>query len=174
MTWTTQFDGFVGRAPEQKQVKGSDILEISVAVSVPGDDEDTWVSCSAWNRLAEALVKKNIGPGDEVSVTGKVRSFRVYKKNDGTLGKSVSLTATSVKILTTKAERDCLKQNGFRTQADGGGRGSGGSGGGQSWGGNNGGGNNGGGSGGGQSWGGGGGSGGDSSWGSTRSDSIPF
>ena len=89
--------GNVGNVYELRRV-GQDkraVIDFSVAVTPRSynpdskewqDGETTWVSCTAWDRLAENI-EKSFGKGKStrVIVKGRVRTKPEFTKDDGTV-----------------------------------------------------------------------------------------
>lgn len=92
--------GNIGNVYELRRV-GKDnraVVDFSVAVTPrvrEGDEwkdgETTWVSCTAWDRLAENIAASfkdnqgNVKKGDRVIVLGKVKTKPEFTKDDGTV-----------------------------------------------------------------------------------------
>lgn len=86
--------GTVGNTPELK-LTDSGIAFYKVSVAVRGWDgkqeTTTWVSCTAWDKLAERLDKIEIRKGDFFVCSGRLRA-RAYADKSGTLQASIELT----------------------------------------------------------------------------------
>jgi single-strand DNA-binding protein len=80
--------GNLGKDPEVKQVKDTQVAEFSLA-SRTGKDETTWINCAVWGARAD-VVAKYLYKGAKVTVVGSGK-LRTYEKNDGSKGSSLEL-----------------------------------------------------------------------------------
>jgi single-strand DNA-binding protein len=109
---TATFAGRLGRDPETRSVGDKTVTNFSLAVDrFKKDDGPLWVDVSAWGKLGEN-VQRYITKGREVVVTGRV-DLRVYTKNDGTQGASLTLDARDVTFVGGKGDGE-----GFAPRAD--------------------------------------------------------
>ena len=90
--------GNVGREPEQRNSqKGTNMTTFSVATeaALPGQDgkpQTIWFDVVTTGKQAE-FAAKYIHAGDLVMVEGALQPVRIYTKQDGTAGASLSLWA---------------------------------------------------------------------------------
>jgi len=80
--------GNLGKEPEVKQVKDTQVAEFSLA-SRTGKDETTWINCAVWGTRAD-VVAKYLYKGAKVTVVGSGK-LRTYEKKDGSEGSSLEL-----------------------------------------------------------------------------------
>ena len=80
--------GNLGKDPEVKDVKDTQVAEFSLAART-GKDETTWINCAVWGKRADT-VKKYLHKGDKVTVAGSGK-LTTYQKKDGTEGSSLEL-----------------------------------------------------------------------------------
>lgn len=71
--------GFVGAAPEIKQVNGHLVAKFIIAANCGDVDrpKKIWVRCSVWRELAESVVEK-VFPGDFVAINGRILDVEAW------------------------------------------------------------------------------------------------
>jgi single-strand DNA-binding protein len=79
------FTGNLGRDAERRDVNGSSVINMVVAVkSGYGDNEQTlWMDCAIWGKRAEGQLIDYLKKGQRVSVSGELGS-REYDKDGQT------------------------------------------------------------------------------------------
>ena len=83
--------GNLGRDPEIKDVKDTQVAEFSLAAKT-GKDETTWINCTVWGKRAD-VVKEYLHKGDRITVAGSGK-ITTYEKKDRTEGFSLDLNVS--------------------------------------------------------------------------------
>lgn len=121
-------EGFVSKAPESRAAGNHTITSVTIPVEqgrmkngewVPDTDQQGqkivhWWEAEFWNEHGD-VVAQTVGKGDLVTVTGEPRP-RVYAKNDGTPGMSLSIVNAQIGVVVRRPSRQ---------QGQGGGNGAG-------------------------------------------------
>ena len=122
--------GNLGRDPEMRYMPdGTAVTSFSVATSNGWTDkatgqpvkETTWFRVSVWGRQAETA-NQYLSRGKKVLVEGRIKpdpntgSPRIFTRQDGTVGSSYEITASTVRFLSSRGEDD-----GYEGGDDGGG-----------------------------------------------------
>ncbi|MGB1285124.1 MAG: single-stranded DNA-binding protein [Aggregatilineales bacterium] len=102
--------GNVGNDPELRDVGGSKVCNLSVAVSETWNDRNTnekrekttWYRVAVWGGQAE-VVKQYVRKGRQVMVIGTV-SARGYTNNNGEAAASLELRARDVRFLGNRGD----------------------------------------------------------------------
>ena len=112
--------GNLGRDPEMRYMPdGTAVTSFSVATSNGWTDkatgqpvkETTWFRISVWGRQAETA-NQYLSRGKKVLVEGRIKpdpntgSPRVFTRQDGTVGSSYEITASTVRFLSSRGEDD--------------------------------------------------------------------
>ncbi len=95
--------GNLGKDPEVKDVKDTQVAEFSLAAKT-GKDEATWINCAVWGKRAD-VVKKYLHKGDRITVAGFGR-MTTYEKKDGTEGFSLNLNVHHFTLPAKKETED--------------------------------------------------------------------
>ena len=87
--------GFVGAAPETKEVKGLPVAKFIISVNCgnAGKPKKMWVKCTAWRELADC-VSKSVFQGDLVAINGRIED--VEARIDPKSGKAKGALAVKV------------------------------------------------------------------------------
>ena len=80
--------GNLGRDPELKTVKDTQVAQFSIAANT-GRDETTWIKCSVWGTRAD-VVMKYFTKGSNVSISGSGKLVQ-FEKKDGSPGSNVEV-----------------------------------------------------------------------------------
>lgn len=113
--------GNLGRDPEMRYTpNGQAVTNFSVATSRKYSTSDgqqvketTWFRISAWGKQAE-ICNEYLRKGSKVLVEGRLRPDpatggpRVWKDQDGNARTSFEVTASTVRFLTSRAERESI------------------------------------------------------------------
>lgn len=83
--------GNLGKDPEIKDVKDTQVAEFSLAART-GKDDTTWINCAVWGKRAD-VVMQYLHKGDKVTVAGSGK-ITTYEKKDGTEGFSLNLNVS--------------------------------------------------------------------------------
>ena len=83
--------GNLGRDPEIKDVKDTQVAEFSLAAKT-GKDETTWINCTVWGKRVD-VVKEYLHKGDRITVAGSGK-ITTYEKKDRTEGFSLDLNVS--------------------------------------------------------------------------------
>tara|TARA_Y100000015_G_scaffold34495_1_gene34812 strand:- start:39 stop:356 length:318 start_codon:yes stop_codon:yes gene_type:complete len=94
--------GNLGKDPEIKEVKDTQVAEFSLAART-GKDETTWINCAVWGKRAD-VVKQYLHKGDKVTVAGSGK-VGTYEKRDGSEGLEIKLNVSDF-TLPSKKEAD--------------------------------------------------------------------
>jgi single-strand DNA-binding protein len=99
--------GNLGAAPEAREVNGQAVASFSVAVNQRrGENQTTtWYRVTAWNGLAETVVKY-LEKGRRVLVEGGNLRASAYIDRDGQPRASLELTANRVQFLDQAPDSD--------------------------------------------------------------------
>lgn len=95
--------GNLGKDPEVKQVKDTQVAEFSLAART-GKDETTWINCAVWGKRAD-VVKQYLHKGDKVTVAGSGK-LTTYQKKDGTEGSSLELRVSDFTLPAKPSNED--------------------------------------------------------------------
>ena len=95
--------GNLGKDPEIKEVKDTQVAEFSLAART-GKDETTWINCAVWGKRAD-VVKQYLHKGDKVTVAGSGK-ITTYEKKDGTEGFSLNLNVSDFTLPPKKETED--------------------------------------------------------------------
>jgi len=95
--------GNLGKDPEIKDVKDTQVAEFSLAART-GKDETTWINCAVWGKRAD-VVKEYLHSGDKVTVAGSGK-ITTYEKKDGTEGFSLNLKVSDFTLPPKKKTED--------------------------------------------------------------------
>jgi len=95
--------GNLGKDPEIKDVKDTQVAEFSLAART-GKDETTWINCAVWGKRAD-VVKQYLHKGDKVTVAGSGK-LTTYEKKDGTEGFSLNLNVSDFTLPPKKETED--------------------------------------------------------------------
>ena len=120
------FVGNVGKDPRFNTVGQNPVLNFSVGASDGfGDKKVTiWIDCALWGKQAERL-SSMIVKGSKLAVHGTLTE-KEFKRNDGTMGKTLACRVNDIDLLDKKGERaesgpsahDTAKGNGYVAQQD--------------------------------------------------------
>ena len=126
MTIHAHFVGNVGKDPRFNTVGQQAVLNFSVGTSDGfGEKKVTiWIDCALWGKQAERL-SAFISKGSKLAVHGTL-SEKEFKRNDGTMGKTLACRVNDIDLLDKKGEsaesvpsaHDTAKGNGFVAQKD--------------------------------------------------------
>ena len=126
MTIHAHFVGNVGKDPRFNTVGQQAVLNFSVGTSDGfGEKKVTiWIDCALWGKQAERL-SAFIVKGSKLAVHGTL-SEKEFKRNDGTMGKTLACRVNDIDLLDKKGEsaesvpsaHDTAKGNGFVAQKD--------------------------------------------------------
>jgi len=111
--------GYLGRDPEMRYTPdGTPVTSFNMATSKKWNNPDgskgeetTWFRVTAWRRQAE-IVAQYLSKGSKVLVEGTLKPDketggpRVWQRQDGSWGASYELTASDVKFMDSKSDRD--------------------------------------------------------------------
>ena len=81
--------GNLGKDPEVKQVKDTQVAEFSLA-SRTGKDETTWINCAVWGKRADTVMEY-LHKGDKVTVAGSGKLQEYTRSKDNSKGYSLQL-----------------------------------------------------------------------------------
>ena len=95
--------GNLGKDPEFKEVKDTQVAEFSLAART-GKDETTWIKCAVWGKRAD-VVKQYLHKGDKVTVAGSGK-LTTYEKKDGTEGSSLELRVSDFTLPAKPADNN--------------------------------------------------------------------
>ena len=80
--------GNIGRDPELKEVRDTQVAEFSLA-SRTGKDETTWIKCAVWGKRADTVMQY-MHKGDKITVCGSGK-LQEYDRKEGGKGYSLEL-----------------------------------------------------------------------------------
>ena len=83
--------GNLGKDPEIKQVKDTQVAEFSLAART-GKDETSWINCAVWGKRAD-VVKEYLRKGDRITVAGSGK-VGTYEKKDRSEGLEIKLNVS--------------------------------------------------------------------------------
>ena len=81
-------DGNLGKDPELKEVKDTQVAEFSLAANT-GKDETTWIDCAVWGKRADTVMEY-LHKGDKITVAGSGK-LQEYTRKDNSKGYSLKL-----------------------------------------------------------------------------------
>jgi len=93
--------GNLGRDPELKDVKDTQVAEFSLAANT-GKDETTWINCAVLGKRA-GTVMEYLHKGDKITVCGQGK-LQEYDRKDGSKGYSLHLRVSDF-TLPAKADK---------------------------------------------------------------------
>lgn len=110
-------EGFVAKAPESRAAGSHTITSVTIPVEQGRMKNGEWVAdtdqqgqkivhwweAEFWNEHGD-VVAQTIGKGDLVTVTGEPRP-RVYAKNDGSPGMSLSIVNAQIGVVVRRPSR---------------------------------------------------------------------
>tara|TARA_R100001086_G_scaffold244003_1_gene173279 strand:- start:453 stop:773 length:321 start_codon:yes stop_codon:yes gene_type:complete len=81
--------GNLGKDPELKEVKDTQIAEFSLAANT-GKDETTWINCVVWGKRADTVMEY-LHKGDKITVAGSGQLKEYIRSKDNSKGYSLQL-----------------------------------------------------------------------------------
>ena len=81
--------GNLGKDPELKEVKDTQVAEFSLAANT-GKDETTWINCAVWGKRADTVMEY-LHKGDKITVAGSGKLQEYTRAKDNSKGFSLQL-----------------------------------------------------------------------------------
>lgn len=111
MSASIQFVGNVGKEPESQYTpSGAMVTKFSVAVNNGYGERatTTWFNCEFWGETLGELVKRFVGKGTKVFISGELR-IREWRTSEGEVRTSNDVRVNQWELVSKRKQRDDIE-----------------------------------------------------------------